>query len=125
MSNTRKVMLYWFVVLVTTTVAVTACGLSPEEMEATAAVQTAEAASPTPTIKNTPRPSDTPTPTPLPTSTPTPLPTSTPPDIVQQVIIGEPPMATSCASGPANFYTPLTFTEDAGEIDGREFYFDA
>jgi Tol biopolymer transport system component len=57
--------------MVTITIAISACGLSPEDMEVTAAVQTAATASPAQTT-NTLIPTDTPTPTPvsLPTSSP-------------------------------------------------------
>jgi Tol biopolymer transport system component len=69
MSTTRKIMLRWFVLMVTITVGICACGLSQEEMEVTAAIQTAATASPVPTT-NTLISTDTPTPTPvsLPTS---------------------------------------------------------
>ena len=71
MGSIRKFTLYWFVVMVTITAATSACGLSPEDMEVTAAVQTAATPSPTPTT-NTPIPTDTPTlaPVSLPTSSP-------------------------------------------------------
>ena len=49
-----------------------ACGPSPEEQSATAAVLTASAASPTPLPTSTPRPTFTPTLTPTPTPIPEP-----------------------------------------------------
>jgi hypothetical protein len=84
------------------------CGPSPEEQAATAAALTAAAAT------NTPTPTSTPSPTPTHTPTPTPTPTNTP----------EPPTATECL-GDLFLYGFRDYTEDIGEIDGREYSLNA